>query len=154
MKKLLSILMGLIINLSLAQVDINTLPVNLVNQYEADLENAVTLTVNYAGEIVISDADLEYLENNEITNIDLVYTQFKRNPDFNQQQLNQDRLNMVLNKFPFIEFDNINWQLVEQQRLQLTKKLSNTFMVLYFTSNPKWKIMNLSCFTKHLWILM
>jgi len=137
MKKLLSILIGLTVNLSLAQVNINTFPIKQINQYEADLENAVTLTVNYAGEIVISDADLEYLENNEITNIDLVYTQFKRNPDFDQQQLNQDRLNMVLNKFPFIEVDNINWQLVEQTEATTYEEAQQYFHGFVFHFKPK-----------------
>ena len=82
--------------------------------YTLNVENTLSLKVDYADDILVSNIDLELLKNNSVSKIELVYTRFKQDSSFNQQKLNNKRIIQMKNRLSFIDFDSIDIQLVEQ----------------------------------------
>ena len=56
--------------------------------------------------LILSDKNLKFYLIT-VVKIELVYTQFRRNIHFNQEELNANPIEKLQNQFPFINFDPI-----------------------------------------------
>ena len=82
--------------------------------YVKENHPSVSLPTDFAKPFIIDKSDLKLIGENEIYRIDLIYTKFKSSPDFNQEELNVNRIQQLRNLIPQIEKDNPEWNLVEQ----------------------------------------
>ncbi|MBL58015.1 MAG: hypothetical protein CMP61_12585 [Flavobacteriales bacterium] len=123
--------------LSSSAAHIQHIEVVQVPKYENLSEHALVVPVNYAGDIILSDKEFEILLDHELVKIELVYTQFRRNIHFNQEELNANRIEKLQNQFPFINFDPIKWNLVEQTQAQTYEEAQKCFHGFVFHFKPK-----------------
>ena len=63
-----------------------------INKHTIQQENTLKFEFDYAGNSFIKEDDLKALKNNEVIQIDLIYTQFHRAEDFDQAALNNKRI--------------------------------------------------------------
>lgn len=78
------------------------------------------------------------LKNLSIQQIDLVYTTYKENPTFDQQTLNQQRINALLKKFPSAKNPVINWRVIGQSAATDNLSAHQLFhgFVIYYRPTP------------------
>jgi hypothetical protein len=86
-----------------------------VETYHLNQEKTLKLNVNYAKSIILNKEQRKQLKGQAIYKVDLVYTRFKSDQRFNQQQLNEKRVNELKNAIPQLRNNaNIKWTLIEQ----------------------------------------
>lgn len=107
------------------------------SKYVKTSEHSLAISVNYAEDIILSEKEYEILLDHEVVKIELVYTQFKRNIHFNQEELNANRIERIQSKFPFIDFETIKWSLIEQTQAQTYEEAQKCFHGFVFHFNPK-----------------
>lgn len=88
--------------------------VEQIKKLSLSQDNTLKFQFDYAGKTFISKSDKKALKDNEILQIDLVFTQFKRSDQFNQEALNQKRIESLKKELPFLKSKDIKWSLVEQ----------------------------------------
>lgn len=78
------------------------------------------------------------LKDLSIQQIDLVYTTYKENPSFDQQALNQQRINALLKKFPSAKNPVINWRVIGQSAATDNLSAHQLFhgFVIYYRPTP------------------
>ena len=106
-------------------------------KYENFSENTLEIELNYAGDVIISDKNYEILLNHRVVKIDLVYTKFKRETSFNQEELNANRILMIQDELPFINFESVDWTLVEQTEAENYNDAQKYFHGFVFHFEPK-----------------
>ena len=72
------------------------------------------IPINFGEATLLSDAEIKLLDVNEIYKIDLVYTQYKRNTDFDQVELNTERLSQLKSTINQINRDSPSWNFIAQ----------------------------------------
>lgn len=85
-----------------------------INKHTIQQENTLKFEFDYAGNSFIKEDDLKALKNNEVIQIDLIYTQFHRAEDFDQTALNNKRIEALKSKYPILNKESIKWNLIEQ----------------------------------------
>lgn len=85
-----------------------------IHQLKVNQPNTLKLKMNYAGNTFISKSDLEDLQDNKILQVDLVYTSFMRDTNFNQSALNTKRITQLKKEDTIFQNKNIKWHLIEQ----------------------------------------
>lgn len=85
-----------------------------VGRYERFQENTVVLPTPFAKPFIIDQSDIELLAGKKIHHVDLVYTQYRSSPDFDQKGLNDRRIAELKKLLPQINKDQPTWALVEQ----------------------------------------
>ena len=106
-----------------------------VEQYQ--IEDAylnIKLPTEYAKPFIIDKSQIDWLAKHEIYQIDLVYTEFKRDPTFNQNKLNGNRIEKLKNLLPQVNKDNPNWNHVAQTKAK-DYETANTYyhgFVIYY----------------------
>jgi len=119
-------------------------PVKVVERYEVDeLKDStkVYLPFDFAASDMENERFIDSIisEDKPIAKIDFVYTKFRVSEDFDQEQLNRERLELLRRNAPFI-FDNnvIEWSFYEQSNamgLDENKTLFHGF-VIHYLSHP------------------
>ena len=66
-----------------------------IHQLKTKQPNTIKLKMNYAGNTFVSKSNMNALQNNEILQVDLVYTSFKRDANFDQLTLNKKRITQL-----------------------------------------------------------
>lgn len=107
------------------------------NKHNIFLNNSVSLFLDYAGNLIVTEMEEKRLKENEIVQIDLAYTRFRRNKNFNQEELNSKRIEILQQKFPFIDSAEIKWILVEQTGATTYNEAKNYFHGFTFHFKPK-----------------
>lgn len=92
---------------------LNMVPERIAS-YEVTQENTVTLRTDFGKELIINQEDLKTLEGQTIHHIELVYTAFRTVDDFDQEELNQERIDQLNNLLPQLNSNEPTWKLVEQ----------------------------------------
>ncbi len=117
-----------------------------VNVYQLNEHNSNTikLKMNYAGNSFISNSDLKILENNEILQVDLVYTRFKRDAGFDQSALNKKRIAQLKKAYDIFESENIKWHLIEQDGATNFKQAKDYFhgFVIHYGKSLNYKTLS------------
>lgn len=90
-------------------------------------KNVIEIPSSFAKEAVEDQEILNLLANKEVKRVELYYTQFKENPDFDQQALNEKRVNELLEKYPELKNQKIVWVWKEQTLAQTKEDASKCF---------------------------
>lgn len=90
-------------------------------------KNVIEIPSTFAKGFVDDKEILSLLENKEIKRIELYYTQFKENPSFDQQALNEKRVKELLEKYPQLKNQKIVWVWKEQTLAQTKTEAANCF---------------------------
>ncbi len=83
-------------------------------KYSMPNENCMQIPSSFANKKVDSKLKLPFTGEKKITQIDLVYTRYKTNPQFDQVKLNEARIVQLKNKYPQLVADNPQWNWIEQ----------------------------------------
>ncbi len=105
-----------------------------ISRYEFFEEDVIILPTNFAEPFIIDQEDLKLLGNKRIYHVDLVYTEYRESPDFNQQALNKRRVNELKRIFPQVISDKPSWSWIEQTGAK-TRNVANTYFhgfVIYY----------------------
>jgi len=86
-----------------------------IHQLKTKQPNTIKLKMNYAGNTFVSKSNMNALQNNEILQVDLVYTSFKRDANFDQLALNKKRITQLKKEHSIFSNKNIKWQFIEQE---------------------------------------
>lgn len=82
---------------------------------QSQIDNKVFIRTAFGSPLILNSDDILKIRNLVILKVELVYTSFKQNEDFNQKQLNKNRLLSLMNIFPeLFKSDIIEWGLLEQ----------------------------------------
>lgn len=133
MKNFLSILVLLIVTRSFAQPVQSITTVRYTQDELIPGERCVWIPVDF------NDADLikqipDSLKGLSIQRIDLVYTTYKLNPDFNQERLNQSRMTELQSNWKETRSDLIAWRTIGQTaavNADDAKKMFHGFVIYY-----------------------
>ncbi len=108
-----------------------------VDRFKNDAPNSVVLELNFAEAKVLNAEAIEQLADREIYHIDLVYTAYKENAGFNQDQLNQTRVNQLKSLLPKLRTSNTSWRFIEQTQAQSRTEAQKLFhgFVIHFGEN-------------------
>lgn len=112
-----------------------TPPVEYVKKYE----NAESQTLEIPSTFAQGGIDITkvaaMLKNKRIYQVDLVYTQYRKSPDFDQKALNEARKAALLKSVPDIAVDAPNWRWVEQTGAKTADQARDYFhgFVVYYT---------------------
>lgn len=90
-------------------------------------KNVIEIPSTFAKGAVDDKEILSLLENKEIKRIELYYTQFRENPNFDQQALNEKRVRELLEKYPQLNNQKIVWVWKEQTLAQTKSDAANCF---------------------------
>lgn len=114
----------------------DSIPTKIVNQYGFNSQNSIQIPVSFGKPVLVAPEIAERLEGQKIHHIDLVYTQNKVNTTFDQQALNQSRIDELKEVLPQIESDNPSWMLIEQTGAQSKTEALEYFhgFAVYFGS--------------------
>lgn len=98
-----------------------------VVKFAAPQENCVQIPSSFADRHLQQKLQLDIPAKQQITQIDLVYTRFKANPKFNQQQLNNARIAQLKKAYPEIAAANPRWNWIEQTGATSVEEASQYF---------------------------
>lgn len=142
MKKFICLLLAL--NLLTFTGFSSTPPVEKVVKFTNTNQNTVTVTTDFAGAIILDAEQLKTLEGKKIHHIDLVYTQYKSSPSFNQQALNERRKKDLLRQLPQINKDQPSWRSVEQTGATTRDEAADYFhgFVIHYSDDLDYQSMN------------
>jgi len=127
MKTIIILVSLMILNMGIANTrKVTLLEKEQVAKYQKNEHPSISLPTNFGKEFILSKNDIELLSQNEIYQIDLIYTQFKSSPAFDQEKLNQNRINQLSKLLPQLNQDNPNWNLIEQTGAK-DKSLAKTY---------------------------
>lgn len=88
---------------------------------------SISLPTNFGSPVFLSKNHVKLLSKHEIYRIDLVYTKFRTDPDFDQEELNSQRIESLNKLVEQIDRDNPEWRLVEQTGADNKKEASKLF---------------------------
>jgi hypothetical protein len=117
--------------------NLSALEKNKVDVYKKDNHPSITLPTNFGKPFIIDKKQLDELKDYEIYRVDLVYTQFKTSPTFDQQALNENRIAELKKLIPQINKDNPNWNLIEQTGATTSSVAKNYFHGFEIFYKPK-----------------
>lgn len=80
-----------------------------VEKYESSDPNVILIPVDFAKEFILDETVLERLRGKIISQIDLVYTDYKESNSFDQNALNQKRIKQLKTLYPQINEDKPKW---------------------------------------------
>lgn len=127
---------------------VNQTPTKIEKYKSAINDNILELPVNFAKDIIINPQDRKKLSEKTIHQIDLVYTKFKASENFNQLELNNQRIEKLKSLIPVLKNDNnITWNLIEQESATTKEDAAKLFhgFVIHFGKSIDHKTLN-SCF--------
>ena len=115
-----------------------------IHQLKAKQPNTIKLKMNYAGNTFVSKSNMNALQNNEILQVDLVYTSFKRDANFDQLALNKKRITQLKKEHSIFSNKNIKWQFIEQEGATDFKEAKDYFhgFVVHFGKSLNYKTLS------------
>ena len=115
-----------------------------IHQLTPKQPNTIKLKMNFAGNTFISKSAMIALQNKEILQIDLVYTSFKKDENFDQLALNKKRITQLKNEYPIFNNKNIKWHLIEQDGATNIKQAKDYFhgFVIHFGKSLNYKTLS------------
>ncbi len=121
-----------------------TPPVEQISKYTFSPTNILKVTTDFAGSILLDAEQLAALEGKKIHHIDLVYTQYKESPNFNQQALNDRRTKTLIQQLPQIKSDHPTWKLVEQTGAKTRDEAADYFhgFVIHYSDDLDYESLN------------
>lgn len=113
------------------------LPIEYVKRYEQLDQETLLLPVDFAATAFLQPEVLQLLKNKRIHHVDLVYTAFRLSPRFDQQALNQCRIEKLRTALPQVVNDFPSWGLIEQVGAITVEEAQNYFhgFVFYFSED-------------------
>ncbi|MFL2582654.1 MAG: hypothetical protein ACJ0QJ_05810 [Flavobacteriales bacterium] len=115
-----------------------------IHQLKTKQPNTIKLKMNYAGNTFVSKSNMNALQNNEILQVDLVYTSFKRDANFDQLALNKKRITQLKKEHSIFSNKNIKWQFIEQEGATDFKEAKDYFhgFVVHFGKSLNYKTLS------------
>ncbi len=115
-----------------------------IHQLKTKQPNTIKLKMNYAGNTFVSKSNMNALQNNEILQVDLVYTSFKRDANFDQLALNKKRITQLKKEHSIFSNKNIKWQFIEQEGANDFKEAKDYFhgFVVHFGKSLNYKTLS------------
>ncbi|MBO73601.1 MAG: hypothetical protein CMD35_08310 [Flavobacteriales bacterium] len=115
-----------------------------IHQLKTKQPNTIKLKMNYAGTTFVSKSNMNALQNNEILQVDLVYTSFKRDANFDQLALNKKRITQLKKEHSIFSNKNIKWQFIEQEGATDFKEAKDYFhgFVVHFGKSLNYKTLS------------
>lgn len=115
-----------------------------IHQLKTKQPNTIKLKMNYAGNTFVSKSNMNALQNNEILQVDLVYTSFKRDVNFDQLILNKKRIAQLKKEHSIFSNKNIKWQFIEQEGASDFKEAKDYFhgFVVHFGKSLNYKTLS------------
>ena len=115
-----------------------------IHQLKTKQSNTIKLKMNYAGNTFVSKSNMNALQNNEILQVDLVYTSFKRDANFDQLALNKKRITQLKKEHSVFSNKNIKWQFIEQEGATDFKEAKDYFhgFVVHFGKSLNYKTLS------------
>ncbi len=99
--------------------------------------NQIAIAMPFAQELILNPQQKEQLSEKAIIKIELVYTQFKTSPNFNQKLLNQKRLLELKKHVPNVfEFPLWNFELISQTQGNSREECTPMFHGFIITFRP------------------
>jgi hypothetical protein len=77
-------------------------------------ENCIEIPGSFSNEMIYKSKSLNKLQSKKITRVELIYTRFRENPDFDQVRLNEDRMRRLNQLLPKITNDHPEIVWIEQ----------------------------------------
>ena len=115
-----------------------------IHQLTPKQPNTIKFKMNFAGNTFISKSDMIALQNKGILQIDLVYTSFKKDKNFDQLALNKKRITQLKNEYPIFSNKNIKWHLIEQDGTTNIKQAKDYFhgFVVHYGKSINYKTLS------------
>ena len=115
-----------------------------IHQLKTKQPNTIKLKMNYAGNTFVSKSNMKALQNKEILQVDLLYTSFKRNANFDQLALNKKRIAQLKKEHNLFSKKNIKWQLIEQEGATDFKEAKDYFhgFVIHYGKSLDYKTLS------------
>lgn len=108
-----------------------------IEKYNCDLENTLYVPMGFADIQVIDSADLAKIRELKIHHVDLVYTAYKEADDFDQEALNNNRIERLGKLFPEIKKDAPSFSYIEQTGATTRETAKNYFHGFAIHYGPK-----------------
>lgn len=114
MKPVLNILLPILLLSGYVFSQTPSYHLSLVEKSVPSGKQEIRIPMSFAQAKVLNPSVLKQLNGKKIERVELVYTRYKRNPSFNQQQLNETRIGQLSRLYPQVVSDNPEWIWVEQ----------------------------------------
>ncbi|MDX1651751.1 MAG: hypothetical protein R3277_04610 [Brumimicrobium sp.] len=137
MKTTLIIFLSMFMNFLMGQnISSDTVDVYMVTK-ENPFLNALRIPVNFNKSVLLEDYRKK-LEGLAVERIDLVYTTFQLSPEFDQNSLNQERIEKFLKYYPGLDSPQIQWKLIGQSKGKTPAEARELFhgFVIYYRERP------------------
>ncbi|MCB9223954.1 MAG: hypothetical protein R2780_06880 [Crocinitomicaceae bacterium] len=99
--------------ITFSQRELN-LPFKSVQSYQNTQQNTLYLETDFGSPTILNKKDVRTLKNKRIYHIDLIYTKFRESDDFDQLELNKNRIEQLKKLIPQIGIDQPDWTVFEQ----------------------------------------
>ncbi|XOV66071.1 MAG: hypothetical protein ACFHU9_10585 [Fluviicola sp.] len=109
-------------------------PIHKVHKYNLHQDGTLRLPTDFADAFLLRPDLAQKIKGKTIYHIDLVYTAYKEAPDFDQEALNNDRIERLKEVLPQINTDSPSWTWVEQEGATTRVQAKQYFhgFVLYY----------------------
>lgn len=98
-----------------------------VVKVEPKEKNCIEIPSSFSHETIYESKSLGQLQSKKITRVELIYTRFKENPDFDQVQLNEDRMYRLQQLLPRLKTDHPEIIWIEQTGAETRVEAANYF---------------------------
>jgi hypothetical protein len=98
-----------------------------VVKVEPKEKNCIEIPSSFSHETIYESKSLGQLQSKKITRVELIYTRFKENPDFDQVQLNEDRMYRLQQLLPRLKTDHPEIIWIEQTGAETREEAANYF---------------------------
>lgn len=105
----------------------NNYPVEQVHKAPPRSTNCLEIPSDFSKNRLTHTEQLDALAGKHVERIELWYTSYKENPDFDQQALNQKRINRLCELYPSLKNPSIQWELKEQTGASTREEAANYF---------------------------
>ncbi len=108
-------------------------PIQL-EEYKIGQSNSIHLKTDFGRSKIINPDEISKISGQFIYQVDLLYTKYKKEEEFNQEQLNRSRINALKKISPLFNNSKIKWILIEQTgqvKIDEAKKTNHGFVVHY-----------------------
>jgi hypothetical protein len=85
-----------------------------IQKYQNSQQGTIELSTHFGKPLILNKEEIKLLRDKKIYHIDLVYTAFRTAEDFDQLNLNENRIEQLLKLLPQIDEYQPNWSIFEQ----------------------------------------
>ena len=115
MKTIAAVIIILTIGISTSKAQPSTqIPLKRIEKYDKIQQGTLTLETNFGSPVILNKSDIQQLKGKKIYHVDLVYTKYREAEDFDQNELNLNRIAQLESIIPEVKEQKPDWTAYEQ----------------------------------------